>query len=80
MKLRRSITAIAFCLAAMPVRAGDGPVRLYAPPVLVETGVFQYVLPRFSLKTQVRVELVEDPGAAQVVTPGKAACHSLRYA
>ena len=70
MKLRRaitaSLTALALCLAALPGRA-EGPVRLFAPEALVETGLFAYLLPRFSLKTQVKVTLTEDPADAQIV-------------
>ncbi|MFN3209440.1 MAG: hypothetical protein ACE369_10650 [Roseovarius sp.] len=36
--------------------------RLAAPPSLTESGLLDYVLPRFSLKTGVRIELVA-PGA-----------------
>lgn len=52
-------------------RAQERLVRLYAPPGLVETGLIKYAMPRFSLKTQVRVELVGEPGAADVVLGGE---------
>ncbi|MEO0992005.1 MAG: hypothetical protein AAFX00_13795 [Pseudomonadota bacterium] len=46
--------------------ADDRLVRLHAPAELIETGVLRHMLPRFSLKTQVRVELV-DVAAADLV-------------
>ena len=42
-------------------------VRLYAPDVLTTSGLLRHILPRFSLKTQVRVELVNGADAAQIV-------------
>ncbi|PRZ47592.1 hypothetical protein [Tritonibacter scottomollicae] len=42
-------------------------LRLAAPQVLVDTGLFDYMLPRFSLKTQVRVSLVPSGAPAEVV-------------
>ncbi len=48
--------------------ADDRPVRLAAPQALVETGLLKHALPRFTLKTQVRVELVAvDSGADMVL-------------
>ena len=41
-------------------------MRLYAPQALVDSGLLKHILPRFSLKTQVRVELESDPGAANL--------------
>ena len=54
-------------VSGLPARADEKRVRLYAPPALVETGVFKFILPRFSLKTQVKVELVDEPAQAEVV-------------
>ncbi len=56
-------------LAVLPFKAAaqDRAVALYAPPALVDTGLLDYALPRFKLKTQVRVDLVDTPEAAQVV-------------
>lgn len=50
---------------AAPVMAED--VRLAAPPALVDTGLLKYVLPRFSLKTGVRIKIVPPGAAAQIV-------------
>lgn len=62
------VLILGLCLGLLPVSAGaeDRLVRLYAPPALTETGVLSYILPRFSLKTQVRVEQVDDPAAADI--------------
>lgn len=47
--------------------ANDRLVRLHAPEGLIETGLLKYALPRFSLKTQVRVELVARSEAHMVL-------------
>jgi hypothetical protein len=56
------------CMLVFPFAlwADDRLVRLHAPEALVETGLLKHILPRFSLKTQVRVELVS-AGNAQLV-------------
>ncbi|MEO3416995.1 hypothetical protein AAFO92_20265 [Roseovarius sp. CAU 1744] len=48
--------------------AGERDFRLNAPKALVESGVLQHLLPRFSLKTQIRVAVVGDE-AEVVLTP-----------
>ncbi|MEX0287266.1 MAG: hypothetical protein AB3N23_21885 [Paracoccaceae bacterium] len=48
------------------LRAEDRLVRLYAPAALVDTGLMKHMLPRFSLKTQVRVEVLDDPADANL--------------
>ncbi len=67
---------LGFCLGLLPIEAGaeDRIVRLHAAPALAETGLLSYILPRFSLKTQVRVEQVADPAGADIVlgTEGRA--------
>ena len=57
------IIILVFCLGLQPgtLWAEDKRVTLYAPPELVETGLLKYILPRFSLKTQVRVTLLDGP-------------------
>ncbi|MEL7097354.1 MAG: hypothetical protein AAGM84_00870 [Pseudomonadota bacterium] len=44
-------------------RAEDKLVRFYAAPELVDSGLIQHIRPRFSLKTQVRVEMVAEAEA-----------------
>lgn len=53
-------------LAAAPARADDRLVFLHAPQALVESGLIKHILPRFTLKTRVKVELV-DASEAQIV-------------
>ena len=52
-------------LLPVAVVAGDRDFRLSAPAALVESGLLKYLLPRFSLKTQIRVEIVD--GNAEVM-------------
>ncbi|MEX0368198.1 MAG: hypothetical protein AB3N22_19195 [Ruegeria sp.] len=56
-------------LALLPglAMADDKRVVFYAPPELVESGLIQHIAPRFSLKTQVRVETAVDPAEADRV-------------
>ncbi len=63
--MRWIVTVLILCLP-LTAWAEDRLVRLYAPQALVETGLMKHILPRFSLKTQVKVELVEDLGAADM--------------
>ncbi len=58
--------AMVLPLGAGKARAAD-EVRLAAPQVLQDSGLLQYVLPRFSLKTGVRVEVVEEQAQADLV-------------
>lgn len=55
----------------LPFAAGKGraadDLRLAAPQALVKSGLLQYVLPRFSLKTGVRVEVVEEQAQADLM-------------
>ncbi len=47
--------------------ADDRDVRLSAPADLVDSGVLKHLLPRFSLKTQIRVTLVDSAEGAEIV-------------
>lgn len=47
-----------------PALAQDKTFTLAAPEVLIDSGVMQYILPRFSLKTQTRITLVEPSAPA----------------
>lgn len=67
MLIRSLASAVFVLLAAVAVQAQDRPVRLHAPPDLVETGLMQHILPRFTLKTRVRVEIVAEPARADLV-------------
>lgn len=48
-------------------RADDRQVALYAAPALIESGLVQHIKPRFSLKTQVRVDIVDTAEAADLI-------------
>jgi len=68
----RLIFAIAIWLMACMVAPERGTAqsrsfRLGAPDALAETGFLKYLLPRFSLKTGIRIELVGEGEAAEVV-------------
>lgn len=56
---------LALCLtlafAASPSAGQDSALRLSAPAAVVQSGLLKYILPRFSLKTGVRVK-AGDPG------------------
>lgn len=58
--------ALILHFAAGKGKAADG-LRLSAPQSLVESGLLQYILPRFSLKTGVRVEVVAEDAQADLV-------------
>ena len=62
----RVLTLVLICLSH-GVFADDRLVRLHAPQALVDTELLSYILPRFSLKTQVRVEQVNEPAKADLV-------------
>jgi hypothetical protein len=58
-------------LAPDPGIAQSRSFRLSAPDALVETGFLKYLLPRFSLKTGVRISLVGDGEAAEAILSAK---------
>ena len=64
--MRAILMIVVFLTLPIPVWADDRLVRLYAPPALVETGLMKHILPRFSLKTGIRVELTETAGVANM--------------
>ena len=49
-----------------PLRADDRLVRLHAPAALVDSGVLEFILPRFSLKTGVKVDVTEGAADARL--------------
>ena len=63
----RKIFTLVVLLSLVPVAgvAGDRDIRLMAPAALIESGLLKHLLPRFSLKTQIRVELTD--GEAEIV-------------
>ena len=65
--MTRLIVLIYVCLSFAPIaRADDRLVRLFAPTELVESGFLKHLLPRFSLKTQVRVLIVSEGQAHDI--------------
>ncbi|WP_422031089.1 hypothetical protein [Roseovarius sp.] len=65
--MRWLLLILALSLAPFKAAAEDGPVRLHAPAALVDTGLFDYILPRFTLKHRVRVALVDTPADAHII-------------
>ena len=53
--MRRLIFSILLALFAHPALAQDGPLGLAAPESVTSTGLLRYILPRFSLKTGIRI-------------------------
>ncbi|WP_243721869.1 c-type cytochrome [Meridianimarinicoccus aquatilis] len=62
MPIRISFVALCVALWAMPASAQDNTVTLAVPESVANAGLWTYVLPRFTLKTRVRVTL--DPSGA----------------
>ena len=60
------VLILAQALAPVPAPAQARTVRLAAPAALVDSGVLRYALPRFSLKTQVKVQVVAPGDAADI--------------
>ena len=63
------IILLIFFMMSLPISvlADERLVRLYAPEALIDTGMMRHILPRFTLKTQVRVELAAAPEQADMV-------------
>lgn len=76
----RMLMVICVCLGlSQGAMAEDRVVRLFAAPDLVASGLMKHIVPRFSLKTQVKVELVDTLDAADVALAdtGRALFHGL---
>ncbi|WP_428671596.1 hypothetical protein [Roseibium sp.] len=54
-------------MIAISAKAETRSFRLGAPEALAQTGFLKYLLPRFSLKTGIRIELVPEGEAAEAV-------------
>ena len=64
-RLRATLTlAFVSITLALPAMENDKLIRLAVPQALVETGLLKYMLPRFTLKTQVRFEIVAENAPA----------------
>lgn len=67
--MRATLSSIIFALAVLigtVASADDRTVRLAAPDALIDNGFLKYLVPRFSLKTQVRVEILPSGSEADV--------------
>ena len=63
----RILVVLIVMLLPSLARAEDRQVSLYAPPALIDSGLVQHIKPRFSLKTQVRVDIVDSIEDADLV-------------
>jgi hypothetical protein len=59
-QIRRILLVCALLLPAFPAAAQDNPVTLAVPSAIADSGLWQFILPRFTLKTRVRVTLAPD--------------------
>lgn len=66
MLLRKLKLGIVLICLGFPAIAEDRLVRLEVPQTLIDSGLIKHMLPRFSLKTQVRVELVQEGAPADM--------------
>lgn len=66
--MRRLALCLWLALCAHPALAQEGPLGLAAPESVTETGLLRYILPRFSLKTGIRI--TEDTGGLLVLRDG----------
>ncbi len=69
--MRRVLLVLMMACLPMLAAANDKQVALHAPEALVQSGLLKHILPRFSLKTQVRVTLVTEDQADMVFGPEK---------
>lgn len=66
LKRYMQVAALSLAGALIGAQAMAQDLRLAAPPALVDSGLLDYVLPRFSLKTGVRIAVVAPETAAQI--------------
>ena len=71
--MRMVFWALALLLLALPAAA---QVRLQVSEILQETGLLKHIVPRFSLKTSVRVELVPQDGDLRLSSVGDAVSYT----
>ena len=66
-KLHRLFLFAALALVLLPfgAQADDRQFRLAAPTALIDSGLLAYLLPRFSLKTGVRIEVLPEGAEAE---------------
>ena len=71
MTLVRILAALVFSLTAAAATAQSKTFRLAADAELIESGALKYLLPRFSLKTGVKVEIVDGEADAWLTEDAK---------
>lgn len=59
------LALVAALLVPLAAQADDKRFRLATPEALIDSGLLAYLLPRFSLKTGVRIDLVPEGEAAE---------------
>lgn len=64
-KLHRLFAALALVLLPFGAQADDRQFRLAAPTALIDSGLLAYLLPRFSLKTGMRIEVLPEGDEAE---------------
>lgn len=62
-----ALAIAALVLAIAPARAQDRQITLAAPQALADSGLLAFVLPRFSLKTGIRIQVQPDAESADVI-------------
>lgn len=62
-----ALAIAALVLATVPARAQDRQITLAAPQALADSGLLGYLLPRFSLKTGIRIQVQPDAPSADVI-------------
>lgn len=67
--MRPTFLIFVLLTSLLPFRAfaDDRLVHLYAPEILIDSGLLKHIAPRFTLKTQVRIDLVDDADQADLV-------------
>lgn len=63
-KLPLIVGVLCGALCGAPLAAQEKAFTLQAPDTLIESGLLRYMLPRFSLKTGIRITVSPDTGAA----------------
>jgi len=62
-----ALAIAALVLATVQARAQDRQITLAAPQALADSGLLGYLLPRFSLKTGIRIQVQPDAPSADVI-------------
>ncbi len=66
MAMRRVLAIVALLAASLPAKAQEKSITLSADPALEAAGLWDYALPRFKLKTGIRVQLADNPADVRI--------------